>query len=93
MVSLAQIDKVRELLRDGYENVPRAKGAEIRFGGPAILAKVERTFIKVFADGSVSPVDATKLADGCCSAISPCNYQRANPFDICEQCHEAGHHR
>lgn len=30
-----------------------------------------------------------KMAEGCCSAISPCSHQQKSPFTICNHCQEA----
>jgi hypothetical protein len=31
----------------------------------------------------------TTLADGCCSAVTPCSWQRANPSTLCDTCRAA----
>jgi len=30
-----------------------------------------------------------KMADGCCSAVTPCSWQRTNPSTICDTCRSA----
>lgn len=30
-----------------------------------------------------------KLAEGCCSAVSPCDHQKRSPYTICDVCKQA----
>lgn len=63
MVSLGQMEKARELRRQGYRGLPRLLEAELVFGGPIVMAKAEWTFIKIYASGKVEPATEADLKD------------------------------
>ncbi|NEU14030.1 hypothetical protein G3T14_18115 [Methylobacterium sp. BTF04] len=78
----------------------RAGGDEIAVSAKGILRKIESDRAAL-ASPSVSPPGdrqtvevpdekgQRRMAEGCCSAISPCSHQRSDPYTLCGICAKA----
>jgi hypothetical protein len=53
MVSLAQIDKCREMSRAGYDPVPHRDDVEPSIGGPTLMVRNNPEYVFVMPDGSL----------------------------------------